>query len=151
MSSHLTYKVVSTLRLPTQEDPTVVSIDPEGTFIAAGSADGSVFVWRLRTYELLCQASPPPNGQCLAGTCVTNMTWVSNGLLAFSRRNGLMGTLLVEKVREPAWRTGEMADSPLLLSVTSEPCPSQPTSTYRYSQWTTATRSISGQRQPIMR
>ena len=102
MSSHLTYKVVSTLRLPTQEDPTVVSINPEGTFIAAGGADGSVLVWRLRTYELICQALPSSNGQCVAGSYVTNMTWISNGLLAFSRRNGLMGTLLVEKVREPA-------------------------------------------------
>ena len=102
MSSHLTYKVVSTLHLPIQEDPTVVSINPEGSFIAVGSADGSVFVWCLRTYELLCQASPPSNGHCTAGAYVTNMTWISNGLLAFSRRNGLMGTLLVEKVREPA-------------------------------------------------
>ena len=106
MSSHLTYKVVSTLRLPTQGEPTVVSINPDGTLIAAGGDDGSILVWCLQTYELLFQASPPTNGQSVAGAYITNITWVSNGLLAFSRRNGLMGTLLVEKVRGPAGRTG---------------------------------------------
>jgi len=106
MSSRLAYKVVSTLRLPTQGNPTVVSINPEGTFIAVGSADGSILIWCLRSYELLCQASPPPDDQCAADVCVTNVTWVSGGLLAFSRKNGLMGMLLVEKVRGPAWMNG---------------------------------------------
>lgn len=102
MSSHLTYKVASTLRLPNQGNPTVVSINPEGTSIAVGGADGTVLVWCLRSYELLCQAFPPPNDQCATDAYVTSMTWIPNGLLAFSRRNGLMGMLLVEKVRGPA-------------------------------------------------
>ena len=102
MNSHLTYKVVSTFRLPTQAKPTVVSFNPEGTFIAAGSTDGSILVWDLRSHELLCQASPPLNDHCVADAYITNMTWVSNVLLAFSRKNGLMGMLLVEEVREPA-------------------------------------------------
>ena len=101
MSSRLTYKVISTLRLPTRGNPTAISISPEGAFIAVGSTDSSVLVWCLRSYELLCQASPPLHDQFAADAYVTNMIWMSNGLLAFSRKNGLMGMLLVEKVRGP--------------------------------------------------
>jgi len=102
MSSHLTYKVASSLRLPTQGNPTVISINPEGTFIAVGTTDGSILIWCLRSYELLCLASPPLDDHCAAGAYVTNVTWMTNGLLAFSRKNGLMGMLLIEKVRGPA-------------------------------------------------
>ena len=101
MSSRLTYEVVSTLRLPAQGNPTVVAINPGGTLIAVGGVDGSVLVWCLRSYELLCQASPPLHDQCAPGAYVTNIIWISNGLLAFSRENGLMGMLLVGKVRRP--------------------------------------------------
>jgi len=99
MSSHLTYRIASTLQIPTAGDPTVLSISLEGTFIAVGSADGHVFVWCLRTYKLLCQTSPPLDGYGATDTGVTNMTWMPNGLLVFSRKNGLMGILHVGKVR----------------------------------------------------
>ena len=99
MSAHLTYRVVSTLRTPTHGDPTVLSINPEGTFIAVGSTDGHLFVWCLRTSKLLCQTSPPLDEFESTDMGVTNATWMPNGLLVFSRRNGLMGILLVGRVR----------------------------------------------------
>ena len=102
MGAHLTYRIVSTLQTPTQGDPTVLSISLEGTFIAVGSADGHVFVWCLRTYKLVCQTSPPLDEYGATDTGVTNMTWMPNGLLVFSRENGLMGVLLVGKVRDLA-------------------------------------------------
>lgn len=100
MNSHLTYRVASTLHMPAQGDPTVVAINPEGTLIAIGSTDGRVFVWCLLSYELLCQTSPPLNECGSTDTQVTNMTWMPNGLLVFSRSNGLMGMLLVGEVRK---------------------------------------------------
>ena len=99
MNTRPTYEVASTLQLPTQGDPTVIAINPEGTLIAVGGTDGHVLVWCLLSYELLCQTSPPPNECGLTGTQVTSMTWMPNRLLAFSRRNGLMGMLLVGEVR----------------------------------------------------
>ena len=103
MTSHLIYRATSTLPMPTRGDPTAVSISPEGSFIAVGSTDGHVFVWCSRTYELFCQASPPVGEDESTGSCVTNMTWMTNGLLAFSRENGLISILLVGKVRKSAW------------------------------------------------
>ena len=100
MNTHLTYRIASTLHLPTQGDPTVVSISPEGTLIAVGGAYGHVHVWCLLSYELLCQTSPPSIEGGSMETRITNMTWMPNGLLVFSRRNGLMGMLLVGQVRE---------------------------------------------------
>jgi WD40 repeat protein len=102
MTSHLIYRVTSALPMPTRGDPTVVSISPEGTFIAVGSADGHILVWCSRSYELFCQASPPVSEYESTGICVTCLTWMTNGLLAFSRENGLMSILLVGKVRKPA-------------------------------------------------
>ena len=102
MTSRLIYKMVSTLPMPSRGDPTVVSINPEGTFIAVGGADGHVLVWCSRSHELFCQVSPPVNEDILMGSHVTNMTWVTNGILAFSRKNGLMSVLFVGKVRKPA-------------------------------------------------
>ena len=102
MTSHLVYRVTSTLPIPTQGDPTTVSINPEGTFIAVGSADGHVIIWCSRSYELFCHTSPPVGEYDSVEACVVSMTWVTNELLAFSRRNGLMSILLVGKVRESA-------------------------------------------------
>jgi len=100
MDPHLVYRVTSTLPIPTQGIPTAASINPEGSFIAVGSADGHVIIWCSRSYELFCQTSPLV-GECgSTGARVVNMTWVTNELLAFSRRNGLMSVLLVGKVRE---------------------------------------------------
>lgn len=114
MSSHLTYKIASTLRLPTRGTPTTLSINPEGTLVACGSADGSVLIWSLQSYELFCQAYPPlMNGNSAVNPHVTNMTWVSNGLLAFSRKNGLMSVMLVEKVNIRVW-VNWTAEAPLL-------------------------------------
>ena len=84
MSTHLTYRVASTLNIPTQGDPTALSIGLEGTLIAVGGADGHVFVWYLRTYKLLCQISPPPDEYGVTDTDagVTNMVrWRSVGLM----------------------------------------------------------------------
>ena len=100
MNAHLTYRVASTLHMPTQGDPAVVAINQEGTLIAVGSVDGRVLVWCLLSYELLCQTSPPHNERILTDTHVTNMTWMSDGLLVFSRKNGLMGMLLIGKVNK---------------------------------------------------
>ena len=100
MNAHLTYRVASTLHMPLQGDPTAVAINPEGTLIAVGSTIGRVFVWCLLSYELLCQTSPPLNERSSTDARITNMTWMPNGLLVFSRRNGLMGMLLVGKVRK---------------------------------------------------
>lgn len=102
MSAPLTYRVVSTLQTPTKGDLTALSISPEGRLIAAGSADGHVFVWCLHTFKLLCQTSPPPNERGATDADVTNMTWMPDGLLVFSRKNGLMSMLLVGKVRDLA-------------------------------------------------
>ena len=105
MTSHLVYRVKSALPMPIQGGPTVVSISPEGSFIAVGSADGHVFVLCARSCELFCQTSPPVGEDESRGACVINMTWMTNELLAFSRRNGLMSILLVGKVRKSAlWR-----------------------------------------------
>ena len=149
MNVHPTYEVVSTLHLPTQGDPTVVAIDPEGSLIAVGTADGHVLVWCLLSYELLCQTSPPPNECGLTGTQVTNMTWMPNGLLAFARRNGLMGMLLVGKVRNE-FRAKATAYR-LLPSNLSKLCPLQFTTTCLCSQWLTAIPSACGLPQPIMK
>ena len=99
MTTHLPYKIRSKLHLPAQGDPTAISISPEGTLIAVGSTDGHVRVWCLFSYDLLCQASPPLKEDSSADVQIGNMTWMPNGLLVFSRRNGLMGMLLVGKVR----------------------------------------------------
>ena len=99
MNTRLTYRIASKLRLPAQGEPTVISINPEGTLIAVGSTDGHVRVWCLFSYDLLCQASPPLKEGGSADARIGNMTWMPNGLLVFSRRNGLMGMLLVGKVR----------------------------------------------------
>ena len=101
MTSRLMYRIASTLPLPSRGDPTVVSINPEGTFIAVGSADGHVLIWCSRSHELFCQVSPPVNDDRSMGSDVTNMTWVTNRVLAFSRKNGLMSVLLVGKVGKP--------------------------------------------------
>lgn len=99
MNAHFTYRVMSTLHMPAQGDPTAIAISPEGTFVAAGSADGRVLVWSLLSYELLCQTSPPFDERP-TDTRITSMTWMPDGLLVFSRRNGLLGMLLVGKVRK---------------------------------------------------
>lgn len=99
MTSDLTYRVKSTLTIPTRGDPTTVSISPDGTLVAVGCADGHVFVWCARSYELFFQASPPVGEGESTEACVVNMTWMSNELLAFSRKNGLVSILLVGKVR----------------------------------------------------
>jgi len=100
MNAHLAYRITSTLQLPAQGDPTVVSINPEGTLIAVGSVGGHVHVWCLSSYELLCQTSPPPEEGGSADAQIGNMAWMPNGLLVFSRRNGILGMLLVGKVRK---------------------------------------------------
>ena len=99
MNAQLTYRVTSTLCMPTPGDPTTVAISPEGTLIAAGSIYGCVFVWNLFSHELLCQTSPPLDECDFLDARVTSMTWMPNGLLVFARENGLMGMLLVGKVR----------------------------------------------------
>lgn len=150
MGSHLTYEVVSTLRLPSQGNPTVVSINPEGTFIAVGCADGSVLVWRLRSYELLCQTSPPLNEQCAAEVYVTNMTWMSNGLLVFSRKNGLMSMLLIGKVRRSTGHPDKIVYS-LLPSASSKLYLFRFTIIYLCSPWLIPIHSTSGLQQLITR
>ena len=143
------YGVASTLQMPTQGDPTVIAISPEGTLIAVGSADGHVFVWCLLSYELLCQTSPP-SGECgLTGAQVTNMTWMPNGLLVFSRRNGLMGMLLIGKVRNE-FREVTAGYRPL-PSTSSKPHPLRFTTTCLCLQWLIAIPSACGPPPLIMK
>lgn len=100
MNAHPTYRTTSALQSPAQGDPTVVSINQEGTLIAVGGTDGRVHVWCLFSYELVCQTSPPLEEGGSADAQIGNMAWMPNGLLVFSRRNGLMGMLLIGKVRK---------------------------------------------------
>lgn len=96
MKSHLTYRVVSSLPLPPNEIATTISIDPGGSFVAAGGTGGHVFVWCLRAHKLLCHASPSVGEQNTSD--VTSMVWLRSGMLFFGRKNGLLGVLRVGKV-----------------------------------------------------
>lgn len=100
MRERLTYRVVHTLPVPESVRPTAIAINPEGTLIAAGCANGGISIWCLNTCDLICQASPPG---CACGGCataITSMMWLRGGALFFGRRNGLMGVIRVGKVRQ---------------------------------------------------
>ena len=127
----------------------MIAISPEGTLVAVGSTGGHVMVWCLLSYELLCQTSPPPDEYGLTGHWVTNMTWMPNGLLAFSRRNGLMGMLLIGKVRNEFHE--EAATYRLLPSTLSKLCLSQFTIACLCLQWLTAIPSACGPPRLIMK
>jgi len=96
MKSHLTYRVVSSLSLPSSEKIVTLSIDPDGCFLAAGGTSGHVFVWCLRAHKLLCRAAPSGEHHT-TDTSVTAMMWLRGGLLFFGRQNGLLGTLRIGK------------------------------------------------------
>lgn len=98
MQEQLTYRVVRTFPVPTNTRPTALAINPEGMFIAVSCASGGVFIWCLKTYDLICQASPPG---CVCGGCtaaITSMMWLGGGMLFFGRCNGLMGVIRIGKV-----------------------------------------------------
>ena len=82
--------------LPLNEMVATISIDPDGSFVAAGGTGGHVFVWCLRSHKLLCHASPSPSERDTAD--VTSMIWLRGGMLFFGRKNGLLGMLRVGKV-----------------------------------------------------
>lgn len=96
MKPHLAYRVVSSLPLPPNEMVATISIDPGGSFVAAGGAGGHVFVWCLGTHKLLCRASPSSGERDTAD--VTSMIWLRGGMLFFGRKNGLLGMIRVGKV-----------------------------------------------------
>jgi WD40 repeat protein len=100
MREHLTYRVTRRFPTPVNSHPTVLAINPEGTFIAVGCASGDVLIWCLNTCDLVCQGSSPG---CACGECtanVTSMMWLEGGMLFFGRCNGLVGVMRIGKVRQ---------------------------------------------------
>jgi autophagy-related protein 16 len=79
-----TYEEIKNLRMPTGKKlgSTRVSFSPDGTMVAAGTADGGIVVWNVGTGSVQCSLAGDSNGGHSSALGISCVDWSVAGLLS---------------------------------------------------------------------
>jgi WD40 repeat protein len=86
-------------RLKTSGIPSAIALNPSGDHLAVGCSNGDICIWRLPLED---DALLPTHKVCInewSGVGVLSALWVSDTLVAFGRRNGLIAVIKLDYVR----------------------------------------------------
>lgn len=84
-------------RLKTNGTPSTISLNPGGDHLAVGYSNGDICIWKLP----LDDDTTPTHRVCIkecSGAEVSSILWVSDTLVTFGRRNGLVAVVKLDYV-----------------------------------------------------